>query len=329
MRALKRYRVEMLERERTACEMQLSGGVATLQRFNASTCGRAFTLVELLLVISIMGIIAALAVPAFKNLGKSNIQASASRQLLDDIGRARQLAVSQHTTVYMIFVKTNFWLGNWDGSTFIPSTPWLNRLSPTQLAALTNLSDKQLTGYTFVSLRSVGDQPGQGHRRYLAPWQTLPEGSFIAQEKFQLPCPNPPYPTSSSLYPPYPVYTANTTYWIYGFNQTNNIPFPTEDSPAPWDAGLKTPAFGIPYIAFNYLGQLTVDGQNMAQLDEYIPLAQGTVSPSIDPNTKAMLLSGTPSITESPAGSSTNSMFRIIHIDRLTGRATLEYQRVQ
>src|SRR5450759_2933195 len=117
-----------------------------------------FTLIELLVVISIMGIIAALSVPALKNLGKSNITVSAGRQLLDDVGRARQLAISQHTTVYMVFVKTNFWLA--------PSFPgpwWTDpKTTAAQKTAATNLCDKQLTGYTFVSLRSVGDQPGRG-----------------------------------------------------------------------------------------------------------------------------------------------------------------------
>ena len=68
----------------------------------------AFTLIELLVVISIMGLVAALAVPAIKNLGKSNTQTAALRQFLDDIGRARQLAISDHTTVYMVFVRTQF-----------------------------------------------------------------------------------------------------------------------------------------------------------------------------------------------------------------------------
>ena len=69
----------------------------------------AFTLIELLVVISIMGLLAGLAVPALKNLGKSNVNISAQRQLLDDVAHARQLAVSQRTTVYMVFVPTNFW----------------------------------------------------------------------------------------------------------------------------------------------------------------------------------------------------------------------------
>jgi len=53
-----------------------------------------FTLIELLVVIAILGILAGLAVPALKNLGKSEANVSAARQLLDDVGRARQLALA-------------------------------------------------------------------------------------------------------------------------------------------------------------------------------------------------------------------------------------------
>jgi prepilin-type N-terminal cleavage/methylation domain-containing protein len=264
-----------------------------------------FTLIELLVVISIMALLAALAVPALKNLGKSNIQTSASRQLLDDVGRARQLAIANHTTVYMVFVKTNFWM------TPLWPNQWWNNLTPVQRSDATNLCDKQLTGYTFVSLRSAGDQPGQGLPHYLAPWQNLPDGTFLAEQKFQLNA-------------NYSYYVPNTPFRIYGFNTTNTIPFPTADSPT-------SPIMNLPYIAFNYLGQLTFDGQDMAWRDEYIPLAQGTVLPAINPATKTYVISAnsSPSVTETPPGNSTNSMYNIIHIDRLTGRATLEYQRVQ
>jgi hypothetical protein len=233
--------------------------------------------------------------------------------LLDDIGRARQLAISQHTTVYMVFVKTNFWM-----APNFPNLWWSNsKMTPVQRTVATNLCDKQLTGYTFVSLRSAGDQPGQGLPRYLAPWQSLPEGSFIAQQKF------PPLGTPPPYTPPFYIANYNPTVPIYVFNTTNSIPFPTADSPL-------SQIMYLPYIAFNYMGQLTVDGQNMTGRDEYIPLAEGTVSPAINAATKTPFISSasSPSVTETPPGNSTNSMYRIVHIDRLTGRAKLEFQRL-
>ena len=92
--------------------------------------------------------------------------------MLDDVGRARQLAISQHTTVYMVFVPTNFW-GDDTG------VIWSSLNTHAQQTAATNLCDKQLTGYTFIAYGAMGDQPGHAVH-YLAPWQNLPDGTFIA-----------------------------------------------------------------------------------------------------------------------------------------------------
>ena len=271
---------------------------------------RAFTLIEMLVVISILGILAALTVPALKNLGKSNVTVSAARQLLDDVGYARQLAISHHTTVYMVFVSTNFWMIP------TPNNPWWNTLTFAQKSVATNLCGMQLMGYNFVSLRSAGDQPGRNTPHYLASWQKLPDGSFIAQQKFQS--------TNNSFYVP-KYDPTDPTMPIYGFNTANYIPFPTEDSIV-----LKNNPQFLSYIAFNYLGQLTVDGQNLAGRDEYIPLAQGTVSPALNAATKTFALNAASLavVTENPPGNSTNIAYNIVHIDRLTGRATLEFYKV-
>lgn len=266
----------------------------------------AFTLIELLVVISILGLLAALTVPAIKNLGKSNIAVSAARQMLDDVGHARQLAISQHTTVYMVFTPTNFWHipGVYPGST------WWNSLSQSDRSQVTNLSMSQLSGYAFISQGRLGDQPGQRQTdwQYLSDWQTLPENSYIAGWKF---------------YAPPGIYDFGVNGGVYTVKNFTNtaIPFPT---------ATNLPV-NLPFIAFNYLGQLTRDGSNPSYVDEYIPLAQGSVAYGINGSAKTPNLGfvNPVDIVENPPGNSTNSMFNLIHVDALTGRARLEFQKVQ
>jgi prepilin-type N-terminal cleavage/methylation domain-containing protein len=267
-----------------------------LSRFTFHVSG--FTLIELLVVISILGIMAGLTVPVLKNWSKSDATLGASRQLLDGVARARQLAISQRTTVYMVFVPPDFWNELTTAQTNTPAG----------MTAAINLCDKQFTGYTFVSLRSVGDQPGQGVPHYLAPWQTLPDNTFIATNKFIAPS-----------QPPFNIPDYDPTVNIYGFNTNATFPFPTADA---------LPRIPLPWIAFNYLGQLTVDGQTVAPLDEYIPIAKGSVLYARDPATKTFQFNP-PEASENPPGNSTDISYSIVHIDRLTGRAVLEFHKMQ
>jgi len=284
----------------------------------------AFTLVELLVVISIMGLIAALAVPALKNLGKSNIQASATRQLLDDIGRARMLAIGQHTTVYMVFVPTNYF-GLLIGTT--------NQFSP----AMTNLVQKQLTGYNFIAYGKVGDQPGQHGWHYLSDWQSLPDGTFIAAAKF-LPQYYPAsMPASTQVLPWLPTwlpapdysgqidnwqYSINSHWQIYGFNTNNAFPFPTETS---------FPSVPLPFLAFDYRGRLISEtADNVSFHHAYIPLAQGTVSTGHDVNKQPVPTTLQPAdITEMPPGNSTSISYNVIDVDPLSGRAKVLAHQVK
>jgi prepilin-type N-terminal cleavage/methylation domain-containing protein len=249
----------------------------------------AFTLLELLVVMSIIALLAALAMPVMKNF-KPNYAASATRQLLDDLARARQLAISQRTTVYMVFVPTNFW-----------NDAGYQAWAATNAVRSTNMFDKQLVAYNFVSLHSMGDQPGRWNTNYLSSWKTLPEGAFIYPAKFgRYNAANPVMSIPTNTTPPVKFMR------IYGFNRIAGIPFPAEDA-------LPAPATGLPFIAFDYMGRL------VSQHDEAIPLARGTVSFSRDPSTRAPL-PNSPSITEQPPGNATNS-FNVINIDWVTGRA--------
>jgi prepilin-type N-terminal cleavage/methylation domain-containing protein len=272
-----------------------------------------FTLIELLVVIAILGILAGLAVPALKNLGKSEAQLGAARQLLDDVGRARQLALANRTTVYMVFVPANFWYPSLLNTNNGAYTAVWNAMSPLAQAAATNLCDQQLAGYTFMANGAVGDQPGRHVWHYLAPWQTLPDGTFIAEQKFT---------NSYSIYDP----VSQVTYQVSEFNYTNIFPFPTETNTYSSVPLPKLPY--LPYIAFNYLGQLVseVDASGNYH-DAYIPLAHGAVSVVADGNKALQFF--LPTVREIPAGNSTNLAYNIVHVDALTGRAVLEYHKLQ
>jgi prepilin-type N-terminal cleavage/methylation domain-containing protein len=287
-----------------------------------------FTLIELLVVISILGILAGLSVPALKNLGKSNANLGASRQLLDDLGRARQLAIANHAAVYMIFVQTNFFnLPCVYNKTSYPNLlAGINAIvaaSDRQVAltSMTNLLASQLSGYTFVSYGKLGDQPGNHQWHYLAPWQNLPEGTFIAARKFSASgnvISSQGQPLLFFWNGDYPHSDLNKIYSFF----TNAIPFPTENSPS----------INIPFVGFNYLGQLTFDGVTLSVRDEYIPLTQGSVSFAYNPATKTPFIPAIPvaagDISENPSGNTTNISYNVVHIDALTGRAALEFHKI-
>ncbi len=261
----------------------------------------AFTLIELLVVIAIIGILSAIVAPTLSNFRKGDAMAAATSQLLGAVSRARQLAISQHTDVYMVFLPTNYW----KDFTAVSALPFKERI------AVTNLSDKQFTGYAFLSFRSVGDQPGQRTVHYLSSWQSLPESIFIPTDKFlgrntNAPCTVIPDPAKGPTF----------KYNVYGFDRVN-VPFPLETS---------VNEFAMPFIAFDYQGKLLFEPP-AGEDAEYIPLAHGSVLYPRDPQTKALNL-GEANAEERPLGNSIRG-YHLVRVDWLTGRGHLEKKELQ
>ncbi|WP_423429745.1 pilus assembly FimT family protein [Limisphaera sp. 4302-co] len=273
-------------------------------------CHRAFTLLELLTVLVIMGILAALTVPALKNFGQAEAQVAGTRQLLDDLARARQVAISQRTTVYVVFLPASFWL---DASAPGNGAAW-NALSADQREQAVKLFDKQLRAYNFVTVRSVGDQPGARHPRYLSDWRILPDGVFIPPWKFTY---NGPPMRIADPAPPLP---AERYHVVQPFRWTRpelGVPFPTARG---------STSFRLPYLAFNHLGQLVSEEGPGGFQDASIPLARGSVTAAYGPD--GLPLQQPPSVTERPPGNSTNA-FNLVHVEWLTGRARVIRQEVR
>ena len=173
--------------------------------------------------------------------------------------------------------------------------------------------NKQMIGYNFASLRTLGDQPGARTPRYFSSWQTLPEGAYIPLNKFS---PRTQFPVLTITNAPQP-------YYIMGFYATNTIPFPSTDIVNGF-AGKAAPQnqyVTLPFVAFNYLGQL-VDGQEQPTgVDEVIPLEKGAIGFSRTADRTPRI--GIPTITPQPPGNATNA-FDVVRVEWLTGRAHAE-----
>ncbi len=272
---------------------------------------RAFTLLELLLVIILITLLAAMGIPAIKGLTQSNAMTAATRQLLDDVAAARQKAINNRTKVYMVFVPPNFWFTSaHDGG-----TP--NWTSDASLSNALHLAVGQYTTYALFAEHSIGDQPGQTSPRYLTKWKTLPEGVIIETNMFRLFLPpgstisepelisEPPFMTN----PPSP-----RMFPIATFMTNVSFPFPhTETTNA-------TPAkYFLPYIAFDSSGRL-VSGP--PQRDFFIPLAKASIFPSRNADQQPTL--DPADVIEPGYREADITNYNLIHIDWLTGRAKVE-----
>ncbi len=88
----------------------------------------------------------------------------------------------------------------------------------------------------------------------------------------------------------------------------------------------------LPCIAFDYSGRLISEVDSSGNYrDAYIPLVKGNVGYGSDPKTKVPQFTAVSplDIHEAPPGNSTDISYNVIHIDALTGRAVLEFHKVQ
>jgi prepilin-type N-terminal cleavage/methylation domain-containing protein len=259
--------------------------------------GRAFTLIETIVVLAIIGMILALSLPHFRHMNEGRTMEAAVRQLLDDLAFARQTAIATRSTVAVVFVPPDVQA----------LTPTLSKYNSNEIAQIYNLQAGALTTYAIFSFRKPGDQPGRNAINYVREWKSLPEKIFIAESMFD------PANSGISTYPP-----PNTNAFLI-----ERFPFPQ----------ITSLELDLPYIAFSaegYCLPLALNTQTFRTRysgivdktythDIYIPLASGVIMYTRNPD--GTLASW--NVQEVPPNNSINTS-NVIHIDWLTGRAKLE-----
>jgi len=240
-------------------------------------------LLELLIVLAIIGFLSAMALPHLKGLTRSNVMAGANEQLLGDLALARQRAINSRSAVYVVFMPQI------DPMAFKPY------LTSTQLNQTLTW---QYTSYTLFAERSVGDQPGRPFKRYLTGWKSLPDGVFIASNKFST---------------QYPITINGVTKQVLPFDYAD-FPYPTSDT-------VNNPPLSFPYIKFDSQGRLESPQLKNGVDRCIIPLARGSILVYTDPSGQVQVSDP----VENPANNSMDTnTYNHIEIDAATGRARLD-----
>ena len=101
-------------------------------------------------MITIIGLLAAIGLPAIRGMTKSNSMAAANRQLLDDLAlRACARSRPSDTTVYMVYLPPAGFDPNWHTLTKILRL--MPNLSPNEQVVASKPGGAQYTTYAVVS----------------------------------------------------------------------------------------------------------------------------------------------------------------------------------
>ncbi len=276
----------------------------------------AFTLLELLVVVAVIGLLAGITAPAIRGMVQGKTLASGHRQLTDDLNRARQEALRLRTTVYVVFAPTNVWQSRLSLDTQIDSMI-AGQLAPQRfreqaLRSFTNIALGVFHSYALLVEREIGAQPGRNHTRYLGPgWQTLPDGVIL----------------SPRLFLPAPMAATDRRDLVSHELPQRPFRFPLAEFP-----GDTLPAIPMRFVAFGPDGRMAVDEMNqywtlngrpelrlppMSELT--LAVGQGSVFISRDASGQ-IDRTVVPDAIETPRDNATNN--RVI-VSSLTGRSRI------
>jgi prepilin-type N-terminal cleavage/methylation domain-containing protein len=259
----------------------------------------AFTLLEMLIVLVIIAILAGLALPHIRGNTESVAINAACRQLVADLSLARQRAISQRSTVAVVFISPDVFNINLGGG-------W----APNERDEIKRLQGGVYTHYALYQYRKVGEQPGtRDSEGYITEWKSLPDKTFIDPNEF----------TKDRLN-----LNQSAGFRVHPGNVQPQFRFPFSSSPP-----LQIGPNGLPYIAFDHEGRcITVDrdetGVGTMAGDRYLNVARGAILFTRESN--GSVLESNFEAQQVPPFNATNN---IIYVNALTGRAKRQELQLQ
>jgi prepilin-type N-terminal cleavage/methylation domain-containing protein len=261
----------------------------------------AFTLLEMLIVLVIIAILAGLALPHIRGNTESVAINAACRQLVADLSLARQRAISQRSTVAVVFISPDV---------FDPTLLSSPGLTANEIAEIKRLQGGVYTHYALYQYRKVGEQPGtRDSEGYITEWKSLPDKTFIDPNEF----------TKDRLN-----LNQSAGFRVHPGNVQPQFRFPFSSSPP-----LQIGPNGLPYIAFDHEGRcITVDrdetGVGTMAGDRYLNVARGAIL--FTRESDGSVQQSNFEAQQVPPFNATNN---IIYVNALTGRAKRQELQLQ
>jgi hypothetical protein len=244
-------------------------------------------------VIAVIGMLAAVGLPAMRGIGKGSAMKASVRQMLDDLARARLTALNSRSRVCVVFLHPMLDVNSLEAY----------RAFPDSYKTLVNIFGDQMSSYAIITERTVGDQPGRNQPRYVLDWRRLPEGVVIAPWSF--------LPWEGAI----PAWGAGLNEEDFPFELRTDLPFPVDDTLQL----IGHPRTRVSCLVFEPSGQLSF-GTNRLSPDRVIRLMPGSVLVGRDEQ-------GIPTSVDLPPptrNSDRDYEETEIRISGLTGRATVE-----